>query len=130
MRPRYLTKSRFKLALECPTKIYYDGKPEYANQKIDDPFLLALADGGFQVGELAKYYFPGGHEIETKDYFEALEQTNELLKKETVIIYEAAVNFKNFFIRTDILVKKKNRIELIEVKAKSFDGSGGRRLFK
>lgn len=124
MRPRYLTKSRFKLALECPTKLYYAGKTEYANQKIDDPFLLALADGGFQVGELAKYHFPGGWEIKTKDYFEALEQTNDLLKKDQVIIYEAAIRFDNLFIRTDILIKNKNRIELIEVKAKSFDGDG------
>jgi len=124
MRPRYLTKSRFKLALECPTKIYYDGKPEYANQKIDDPFLLALADGGFQVGELAKYYFSGGFEIKTKDYNEALTETNELLKKDQVIIYEAAIRFENFFIRTDILVKKNDCIELVEVKAKSFDGAG------
>ncbi|PKM89161.1 MAG: DUF2779 domain-containing protein [Firmicutes bacterium HGW-Firmicutes-12] len=124
MRPRYLTKSRFKLALECPTKIYYDGKPEYANQKIEDPFLLALADGGFQVGELAKHYFPGGHEIVTKDYNDALNQTNELLKQDMVIIYEAAVRFENLFIRTDILIKNKDHIELVEVKAKSFDGAG------
>lgn len=77
MENRYLTKSRFKLALECPTKIYYDGKHEYANQKIEDQFLLALADGGFQVGELAKHYFPGGHEIKTKDYEEGFDQSRE-----------------------------------------------------
>ena len=57
---RYLTKSRFKLAMEYPTKLYYTGKGEYINQDLDDPFLLALAEGGFQVGELAKHYFPGG----------------------------------------------------------------------
>ena len=124
MRGRYLTKSRFKLALECPTKIFYDGKPEYANHKIEDPFLLALAEGGFQVGELAKYYIPGGDEIETIDYDEALKQTNELLKKDQVIIYEAAVRFEDLFIRADILVKNKNHIELIEVKAKSFTNVG------
>ena len=124
VRIRFFTKSRFKLALECPTKIYYDGKPEYANQKIEDPFLLALADGGFQVGELAKYYFPGGREVETKDYNDALHQTNELLKQDQVIIYEGAVRFENLFIRTDILVKNKDLIELVEVKAKSFDGAG------
>lgn len=70
MQPRYLTKSRFKLALECPTKLYYTGKPGYADQKIEDPFLLALAEGGFQVGELAKLYFPEGYEIESKGYEE------------------------------------------------------------
>lgn len=56
---RYLTKSRFKIALECPTKLFYTGKHEYANQSLDDPFLQALADGGHQVGELSKLYFLG-----------------------------------------------------------------------
>jgi len=121
MRPRYLTKSRYKLGLECPTKLYYTGKSGYANQNIDDTFLLALADGGFQVGELAKCYFPGGHDIKTLDYDEALRQTNDLLKKDQVIIYEAAVRFETLFIRVDILIKNKNHIELVEVKAKSVD---------
>jgi hypothetical protein len=48
---RLLTKSRFKLALECPTKLFYTGKKEYPDKKIEDPFLEALAKGGFQVGE-------------------------------------------------------------------------------
>ena len=120
-RPRYLTKSRFKLARQCLTKLYYDGKPEYANQKIEDTFLQALADGGFQVGELAKCYFPGGILIESKDYEEALSQTNELLKQDHVVIFEAAFRFKKLFIRADILIKNKDHIELVEVKAKSFD---------
>ena len=60
MTERYLTKSRFKLAIDCPTKLYYVGKQEYANNSVDNPFLEALAEGGFQVGELAKYYYPGG----------------------------------------------------------------------
>ena len=66
--PRYLTKSRFKLAMDCPTKLFYTKKDEYPDQSIDDSFLLALARGGFQVGELAKCYFPGGVEVETFDY--------------------------------------------------------------
>ena len=55
--PRYLTKSKFRLAMECHAKLYYEGKPEYAKQKIEETFLLALAEGGFKVGELAKHYF-------------------------------------------------------------------------
>jgi hypothetical protein len=48
--PRYLTKSRFKLALECPTKLFYTGKTDlYPYAKQEDEFLQALADGGFQV---------------------------------------------------------------------------------
>jgi hypothetical protein len=30
---KLLTKSRFKLGLECPNKLYYTSKKEYANQK-------------------------------------------------------------------------------------------------
>jgi hypothetical protein len=40
---RYLSKSRFKLAVECPTKLFYTGKPEYANIKNEDEFLVMLA---------------------------------------------------------------------------------------
>lgn len=125
VKSRFLTKSKFKLALECPTKLYYEGKQEYANQKIEDSFLLALADGGYQVGELAKCYFPSGYQIDTLDYDEALRQTNELLQRERVIIYEAAVQYKKFFVRIDILIKDKEHIEIVEVKAKSFDKSEG-----
>ncbi len=119
--PRYLTKSRFKLAMECPTKLYYTAKKEYANQKLDDPFLAALASGGFQVGELAKCYFPGGVDVTTLDYDAALSQTEELLKRDNVTIFEAAFRHDNFFIRADVVVKNGDSLELIEVKAKSCD---------
>ncbi len=118
---RYLTKSRFKLATECPTKLFYTGKSNYANQSLDDSFLLALAEGGFQVGELAKCYFPGGHNIKALDYNEALKETNKLFQQEKVTIYEAAIATDKLFVRVDILVKDGNRLSLYEVKAKSFD---------
>ena len=118
---RYLTKSRFKLGMKCPTKLYYIRKPEYPNKKMDDLFLSALADGGYQVGELAKLYFPNGHDITTLDHEEAEAQTLKLLEQDEVIIYEPAIKFKNLFIRIDVLVKKGNHFQLVEVKAKSFD---------
>lgn len=124
MNLRYLTKSRFKLALECPVKLFYTGKKhEYYDNKFDNDFLAALAEGGFQVGELAKCYYPGGVDIEELDYNAALARTNELLQQENVVIYEAAFLFNNLFIRADIVEKKGNKIRLHEVKAKSFDAS-------
>lgn len=118
---RYLTKSRFKLALDCPTKLFYTGKKEYPDKSEEDSFLAALAEGGFQVGELAKCYFPGGTDIRSLSYDEALEQTNELLQHENAVIYEAAVCSGRLFIRADVLVKKGNKLFLYEVKAKSCD---------
>jgi len=121
--PRYLTKSRYKLGIECPTKLYYTGKKEYPDSKMDDPFMEALAEGGYQVGELAKYYFQGGHDITTLDHEEAEAQTNELIKQDNVIIYEPAIRFNNLFIRVDILIKTGSQFDLIEVKAKSYDAT-------
>src|SRR5690606_37634429 len=119
---KVLSKSRFKLGLECPNKLYYTGKDEYANSKKEDPFLEALAQGGFQVEELARMHYTNGILIEGNDWDYQLlwEQTLELLKQENVIIYEAAFLIDGLFIRTDILVKQGDKIELIEVKAKSF----------
>ena len=119
---KYLTKSKFKAALECPCKLfYYDRKKEYANLNAENDFLQALAEGGYQVGELAKLYYPGGYDIKSLDYDKSLEETNKLLKKDNVIIYEAAIKYKSCFVRVDILKKTGNSIQLIEVKAKSFN---------
>jgi hypothetical protein len=119
---RTLTKSRFKLGMECPTKLFYTGKTDvYPNENLEDSFLATLAEGGFQVGELAKAYFPSGHEVKSLDYDEALRETNELLQKANVVIFEAAIQFESLFVRVDILVKRGTRLDLIEVKAKSYD---------
>jgi hypothetical protein len=119
---RLLTKSRFKLGLECPDKLFYVGKEHiYTNQKKDDPFLQALADGGFQVEELARLAYPEGILIQSGsgNYDVAVSETNVLLQQENCVIFEAAFRYNNLFIRTDILVKTGNFIQLIEVKAKS-----------
>ena len=53
-------------------------------------------------------------------YDNALEKTAELMKREDVNIAEAAFQWENCFIRADIIEKKGNQINLIEVKAKSW----------
>lgn len=121
MKPRYLTKTRYKLGIDCPTKLFYTGKTEYPDQREEDAFLAALAEGGFQVGELARQYYKDGINIDTLDYTEAEDRTRDLMKRDQVIIYEPAFRYKNLFIRIDILVKDGNNLHLIEVKSKSFD---------
>ena len=120
-----LSKSRFKLGLECPNKLFFTGNSNYANKKNSDSFLAALAEGGFQVEELARLHYPNGNFIETEtyEYERAAQLTREALLQENVVIYEAAFLVDGFFIRTDILEKKGNLIRLIEVKAKSFDST-------
>ncbi|MDC0178094.1 DUF2779 domain-containing protein [Polaribacter sp.] len=121
-----LSKSRFKQGLECPNKLYFSNSPKvYHNIKNEDSFLQALASGGFQVEEYARLQYPGGILVdapyEDNDYQDLADQTSELLKRENVVIYEAAFYVDDLFIRTDVLVKKGTHIQLIEVKAKSID---------
>ncbi len=79
---RYLTKSRFKLAAECPTKHFYTGKPQlYQNLKQEDSFLAMLADVGYQVGELAKCFYPYGVEISSPHNAEAEARTFDPTEK-------------------------------------------------
>ena len=121
---RYLTKSRFKLALECPTKLYFTGKPDlYSDANAQDEFMQALADGGFQVGELAKLMFPGGVEITVGDQDQQVQETTALLQRENVTIFEGAIRHGNLFARVDVLRKRGTQVDLIEVKAKSFNST-------
>ncbi len=119
--PRYLTKSRFKLALECPTKLYYTGKPEYLDTSLEDSFLAALAEGGHQVGALACVMYPGGVAVTGRGHADQVAMTQDLLKQENVTLYEAAFEAQGLFVRVDVLRKRGNVIELIEVKAKSYN---------
>ncbi len=119
---RYLTKSRFLLGLDCPTKLFYaNNKDKYANSMSGDDFLLSLADGGYQVGELAKHYFPGGVLIGRDRPGDAAVKTTEFLEAGDVILYEPAFRVDKFFIFADIVSLSGNVLSLYEVKAKSFD---------
>lgn len=122
MTTKYLTKSLFKTARECPTKLYYAARPsEYANQRAIDPFLEALAERGYQVGELAKHYFLDGVEIKAPSLEEKIAETQRLLQQDQATIFEAAIAHNNLFVAVDIMIKDGNDFQLIEVKAKSYD---------
>jgi len=128
MKVKPLTKSRFKMALECPTKLYYSAHDEkYFDKNDGNDFLQALADGGIQVGELAKFKY---HDdpisakitIDTLVYDEAIAQTNaRLAESGKVVIAEAALRHEDLFVRVDILIlhPQSKVMELIEVKSKS-----------
>ena len=120
---KLFTKSAFKEAIGCYTGMYYYGDNSYANQNNEDDFLQALADGGKQAGELARLYYgaDGDYCVNTLDDDVALEKTNRLMKNDTVNIAEAAFKWGRCFVMADIIEKKGNEINLIEVKAKSWE---------
>lgn len=123
MTEKLFTKSAFKVSLDCPWKLYYYRNPNlYFNANAENDFLESLAQGGFQVGELAKIY--SNVDVDMKDimdYDVSVKRTQELMKRDNVCIAEAAFRWGNMFVRVDILKKVGNHISLIEVKAKSWD---------
>lgn len=127
MSEKLFTKSAFKIATHCRTQAYYYRNSDiYENQSATDDFLKSLAEGGFQVGELAKIYgeVPPENDLDgCAGYDKPLQRTRELLEQENVNIAEAAFRFKNCFVRADVVQKKGNIINLIEVKAKSWNSN-------
>lgn len=116
-----LTKSRFKIALECPRKLAYATNEKYANAKSEDDFLQALAEGGHQIGALAKLMHPGGVEVTASSIEEQIKETEQLLEQDVITIFEPTFRHGNLVIRVDVLVKKGHLVDLIEVKAKGFN---------
>ena len=116
-----LTKSRFKKALECPTKLYYSLK-SYDDESVRDPFLAALAEGGIQVGELAKLHFPDGVEVHEVGNVTALLETERLLEEQSErTLFEPAFQVGMRMARVDIFRRVGNEVEVIEVKSKGVD---------
>ena len=119
----YLTKSRFKTGLSCPGKLQYSAQAAlYPSAKEDNPFLEALANGGHQVGEMAKLHFPGGVEVTERNNLEAVQRTRELIANGATILFEPAFLVGHKYIRVDVLVLKPHSIEVIEVKSKGAAG--------
>lgn len=124
MEQKNLTKSLAMTGLQCPRKLYYHTHPEiYQNEKVDDSFLQALAEGGFQVGALAKIYHPDGIDLSGLYPSDAIIRTKELLNQNSVTIFEAAFIHENLLVRVDVLRKDGNNVNLLEVKAKSYDSN-------
>lgn len=123
----YLTKSRFTLGLTCPQKLVYEAKKdEYADQRQDNEMMQGLAEGGHQIGALAQSLFRQADglrafEITSKGQQDQIAQTKEALQTESVTLFEPTIVHQGYLVRVDVLRKEGDRVELIEVKSKSFD---------
>ena len=119
-----LSKSDFQLASTCPKKLVYK-KQGYPTTNDTNEYMEMLAKGGYVVGLMATLQYPDGVEI-TGNTKEAIEKTNEYLKQENCVLFEAAIQSGEKLIRVDILQKIGKEINLIEVKAKSHDTEGNK----
>jgi len=120
----YLSKSDFKVARNCATKLFYK-KSHYPTTLDEDSYMELLADGGFMVGKFAQLLFPEGTMIADLAPDRALAETTTAMTAENVTLFEPAFFSDGYLARVDILKKAGRRIQLIEVKSKGFDSTTG-----
>jgi hypothetical protein len=117
----YLTKSDFKLACTCPTKLFY--RRSGAFPASGDDHLRLLAEGGYMVEEMARQLHPGGRTVGpcgTPE--EEAERTRRELERGDCVLYEATFLAGRLLARVDVLVRRGDQVELVEVKSGSFPG--------
>lgn len=120
MHDYYLTKSDFKVAQTCPTKLYYR-KRGYPTVADADGELSLLAEQGYLVEALARTFYPDGRWVGyDKDVESAAWETMEALT-DNCTLFEATFISGNKMARVDILVRRGDVFELIEVKATGFN---------
>jgi hypothetical protein len=120
-----LTKSDFKVARVCPTKLYYK-KLRYPSTNDDNPYLEFLADGGYMVEKMAKLLFSNGRELQNWDDPAAgFRETSRALETGDCTLFEATILHKTLLARIDILRLEGGRLELIEIKSSSIDSTKG-----
>lgn len=115
-----LSKSDFKVARTCATKLYYR-KLRYPTTNDDDPYVEFLADGGYMVEAIAKLMFPEGYEIVADSVDARVLATMQALKQQDVTLFGAILVHGQLIAEIDILAKCGNQFRLIEVKAKSVE---------
>jgi hypothetical protein len=116
-----LSKSDFKIASNCSKKLVYK-KAAYETLNDADEYLEMLAQGGHVIGKYAQLLYPDAIEIKGKTIAEAIVNTKKYIEQnENVILFEAIVSSNEKIVRTDILEKKGNVLNIIEVKSKSHD---------
>ena len=114
-----LSKTDFQIASSCPKKLIYK-KKNYPTANDTNEYMEMLAQGGYVVGKMAMLMSDGGIEIKGNQEG-ALLETERYLKMDQCILFEAAIESNNKIVRIDILKKDGKQVQIIEVKAKSFD---------
>ena len=118
---RTLSKSDFKVATDCATKLFYK-EERYPSTLGEDEMLALLAEGGFMVEQLAKLRHPAAVELPTTgSVTAAAAQTAAVLAAPRITLHEATLLHGRRMARVDILERDGDRFRLIEVKAKVYD---------
>lgn len=120
MQKNYLTKSDFKAARACPTKLYYR-KMGYPTRDDRNEYIGMLADEGYRVEALARTLFPEGRRIGYQADVESAARETLAALRDDCTLFEATFISAGKLARADILIRRGQVFELIEIKTCGFD---------
>jgi hypothetical protein len=105
-----ITKSKFLAGNQCLKRLYWIvHSPELAAQA--DESDQSIIEEGREVGLLARQMFPGGVAVESRDREQAIRATGELIANpEVPAIFEGAFEYRDVFVRVDILHRPSSRV--------------------
>ena len=120
MRRIRISKSKFVAGVQCLKRLYLQvHEPGLAAER--DEASKAVMEQGREVGLVAQRAFPGGVTVEAgpADLDRAIKETRDLVvKSEAPAIFEAAFQYGDVLIRTDVLKRSgRSGHRLIEVKS-------------
>lgn len=114
---RNITKNIFLNAIQCPTLGWMIRNEVISKSKrtIGEQFRI---DEGKYIGKQARKLFSKGVLVDDKNITVALEKTEKLMKDSKVkVIFEGTFSVNNYFTKADVLIRKKEGWQLIEVKS-------------
>ena len=125
-KPLLLSKSTFIAAFDCPVRLQHR-RAKRPSVKTQDDFLRLLAEGGMQFEAVVRAAFPGSDcDRVTNDPSDAhaasLATLAEAIEAGVGTLHEPTFVAGPFRARIDMLRVVGRRIELCEIKAKSFAG--------
>ncbi len=116
-----LSKSDFKIASTCSKKLVYK-KAFFETMNDANEFMEMLAQGGHAIAKYAQLTFPNAIEVNGETIDAVIDETKRYIdQNENITLFEATFSSNEKVVRTDILEKKKNVLNIIEVKSKSHD---------
>lgn len=120
MHDHYLTKSDFKAAQTCPTKLYYR-KRNYPTLEDEDGQYSLLAEQGYLIEALARLFYPDGRPVGFRQDVESAARETMAALTDNCTLFEATFISGHKMARVDILVRRGDTFELIEIKSRGFN---------